>query len=511
MADDREPRKRSRFDQTEPPRKSRFDQRSRSPRAADSDHTHRSRSPLSAPAAGGEKSDPAAAAAAAAARINAQLSARQPPQHADVPLARAPPTQSLSQPDGASSATLNVEIYQQDGDYIKDIEVNDLRNRYTLTKGSTQKMIKEETGAGPESLTHVQDVTTRGNYYPDKSMATAANPPLYLHVTSTSKDGLEKAVKKIEELMTQELPNLIDERRFRRREPTETVERDSLGRRKWPEERIPIDLEPIPGFNLRAQVVGAGGSYVKYIQQETHCRVQIKGRGSGYVEHDTNRESDESMYLHVAGPDPNEVQRAKAMCEELLSTVKDSYQSFKERPQRNGGGYGGGYGNDDRGNYRDRNSGGYGGSYNGGQHNQAAGGYSAGSGGAQSPTQASAQTTQTAQTMDPNDPAALAQYQAWAAYYAQNPSADPYAAYGGYAAMMAQYMQGAQQPQSQSPHPGTPQGGYYGAGQTVSPAQNGGAPPPPPPPPGDESSSVQPPPPPGSNSGYQSVPPPPGL
>lgn len=33
------------------------------------------------------------------------------------------------------------EIYIADGDYIKDIEVNDLRNRYTLTKGSTQKMV----------------------------------------------------------------------------------------------------------------------------------------------------------------------------------------------------------------------------------------------------------------------------------------------------------------------------------------------------------------------------------
>ena len=100
--------------------------------------------------------------------------------------------------------------------------------------------------------------------------------------------------------MKQELPNLIDERRFRRREPEPQVERDSLGRRKWPEERIPIDLEPIPGFNLRAQVVGQGGSYVKYIQQETRCRVQIKGRGSGFMEHDTGRESDEEMYLHVA-------------------------------------------------------------------------------------------------------------------------------------------------------------------------------------------------------------------
>ena len=33
------------------------------------------------------------------------------------------------------------DMYRADGDFIKDIEVNDLRNRYTLTKGSTQKMV----------------------------------------------------------------------------------------------------------------------------------------------------------------------------------------------------------------------------------------------------------------------------------------------------------------------------------------------------------------------------------
>ena len=74
----------------------------------------------------------------------------------------------------------------------------------------------------------------------------------------------------------------------------------NLSQRKWPDERIPIDLEPIPGFNLRAQVVGQGGAYVKHIQQKTRCRVQIKGRGSGFIESSTGRESDEPMFLHVA-------------------------------------------------------------------------------------------------------------------------------------------------------------------------------------------------------------------
>lgn len=55
------------------------------------------------------------------------------------------------------------------------------------------------------------------------------NPPLYLRVTSTSKEGLEAAVQQIQDLMNQELPDLVDQRRFRRREP-EQFERDEFGR-----------------------------------------------------------------------------------------------------------------------------------------------------------------------------------------------------------------------------------------------------------------------------------------
>jgi hypothetical protein len=60
-------------------------------------------------------------------------------------------------------------------------------------------------------------------------MATAGKPPLYLHITSTTKAGLEAAVAKINELIQQELPQLVDERRFRRRDQ-EQVERDEFGR-----------------------------------------------------------------------------------------------------------------------------------------------------------------------------------------------------------------------------------------------------------------------------------------
>lgn len=53
------------------------------------------------------------------------------------------PTAKASSPgiSGSSTSNINGDMYIADGDYIKDIEVNDLRNRYTLTKGSTQKMV----------------------------------------------------------------------------------------------------------------------------------------------------------------------------------------------------------------------------------------------------------------------------------------------------------------------------------------------------------------------------------
>ena len=55
----------------------------------------------------------------------------------------ASPTAKSASPGapGSSTSNINGDMYIADGDYIKDIEVNDLRNRYTLTKGSTQKMV----------------------------------------------------------------------------------------------------------------------------------------------------------------------------------------------------------------------------------------------------------------------------------------------------------------------------------------------------------------------------------
>jgi hypothetical protein len=174
-----------------------------------------------------------------------------------------------------------------------------------LTRGTTQQELHEETGAS---------VSTKGTWYPDRSKATEKDPPLYLHISATSKEILQKAIDRVNELLATDLGPLVDDRTNRGKE-----------RRKWPEEKVQVGLESIRNFNVRAKVVGPQGMFVKYIQQETGTRVQIKGLGSGFIDQETGQETNEPMHIHITGPDEAQVARAKALADDLLEVVRSEH------------------------------------------------------------------------------------------------------------------------------------------------------------------------------------------
>ena len=241
-----------------------------------------------APSAGAQ--DASAAAAAAAAKIAAQFGKSQ-----DGALVRHPDFEEG--PDGAFS---------------HDIEINDQRNRYLLTKGQTQDELHQETGAR---------VYTKGTWYPDKSLARPNDPPLYLHITADTRESLDRAVARVNELMAQDLPPLLDDRLHRREE-----RRDHS---TWSEDKVPVPLEPLRNFNVRAKVVGPGGLFVKYIQSETRVRTQLKGAGSGYIETVTGREADEPMFIHLTGPDKGMMKKARELSVDLVDAVTTEWNKAR--------------------------------------------------------------------------------------------------------------------------------------------------------------------------------------
>ncbi|KAF5341841.1 hypothetical protein D9611_001969 [Ephemerocybe angulata] len=197
-------------------------------------------------------------------------------------------------------------------EFTQDIDINDVRNRYLLTKGSTQEQIHDETGAS---------VGTRGVWYPDRTKATAKDPPLYIHISAKSEDILKMAVDKVNELIALDMGSLVEKEKGRER-------------RKWPEEKLPIELDSIRNFNVRAKVVGPSGSFVKYIQSETSTRVQIKGAGSGFIDQETGQEEPVPMYIHITGPEDGQVARAKVLTEDLLLVVRQEHGKVLNQVQQ---------------------------------------------------------------------------------------------------------------------------------------------------------------------------------
>lgn len=46
------------------------------------------------------------------------------------------------------SGLSEIPLSKNEGEFVKDIPINDLKNRYMLTRGATQTQIQQETGAG---------------------------------------------------------------------------------------------------------------------------------------------------------------------------------------------------------------------------------------------------------------------------------------------------------------------------------------------------------------------------
>lgn len=168
-----------------------------------------------------------------------------------------------------------------DGAYVHDIDINDHRNRYLLTKRQTQLDLYREFGTR---------VFTKGTWYPDRTKVRPHDPPLYLHISADTKEALDRTIARIYELMSRDLPPLLDDRLHRRDDRF----------MNWPEEKVPVVMESLRNFNVRSKLVGPGGMFVKYIQSETRVRTQIRGQGSGYYEAETGRELEEPLHIHLS-------------------------------------------------------------------------------------------------------------------------------------------------------------------------------------------------------------------
>lgn len=179
---------------------------------------------------------------------------------------------------------------------VVTIPINDSVHRVTLTKGSVQQQIIEETGAV---------VVSKGLYRPPGAMEGVdfdafSEPPLYLHVSSNSQASVDAAVAQIRKILEG---------------PPPTADASRCG--------LSMDV-PIPfmqgdsPFPFSREIIGPQGSHIKHIETKTGARVVLRSQGP--------------RLLHITAPNNDSLQAAASLARSLLSAVERKFNDWLSSP-----------------------------------------------------------------------------------------------------------------------------------------------------------------------------------
>ncbi|XP_037552858.1 KH homology domain-containing protein 4 [Nematolebias whitei] len=228
---------------------------------------------------------------------------------------------------------------------VTEVDINDvpLNSRDLLTKGKTQEEIRLFSGAV---------VSTKGHYMTDVEKGIIGGQrPLYLHVQGKTQEHVNKAVLRIKEIISEDvlrasaesgqqvpvIPPLTLYPQPPRPVITSPVPRmpntnslPGLGHRpaaphtgSFVHTKIFVGLDQaLPSFNVKEKVEGPSGTYLTHIQTETGARIFLRGKGSGYIEQASKRESFEPLYIYISHPNTAGLESAKKLTESLLETVR---------------------------------------------------------------------------------------------------------------------------------------------------------------------------------------------
>ncbi|XP_011486923.2 protein BLOM7 [Oryzias latipes] len=270
-------------------------------------------------------------AAAMAAKINAMLMAKGK-------LLTPPPLLTKTPPSLPVPTTTEEMV-------VTEVDINDvpLNCRELLTKGKTQEEIRLFSGAVVSTKGHYMTEAERGNM--------GGQRPLYLHVLGKTQEQVNKAVARIKEIISEDVarasaasggqvpvippltlypqpPRPVIPPPVPRMPNTNAV--PSQGHRpaaphtgSFVHTKIFVGLDQtLASFNIKEKVEGPAGSYLSHIQTETGARVFLRGKGSGYIEQASKRESFEPLYVYISHPNAAGLESAKKLTESLLETVR---------------------------------------------------------------------------------------------------------------------------------------------------------------------------------------------
>lgn len=98
-------------------------------------------------------------------------------------------------------------------------------------------------------------------------------------------------------------------------------------------EKIFINLNAPPTFQLRQKILGDNNANLQYIVQETKANVSLRGKFSGFIEQN-GAESNEPLHLMIEHPALKNLIEAKNLAKNLIETIQQELQIFLQTNQQ---------------------------------------------------------------------------------------------------------------------------------------------------------------------------------
>jgi len=105
--------------------------------------------------------------------------------------------------------------------------------------------------------------------------------------------------------------------------------------RAKPFRRIYMPVKEFPNYNFVGLVIGPRGATQKQLEQETGCKISIRGKGSvkdgGRI---TNPDADDELHVYISGDNQLKLDAAAKMIEDLIKPIDDTMNEHKQKQLR---------------------------------------------------------------------------------------------------------------------------------------------------------------------------------
>ena len=101
-----------------------------------------------------------------------------------------------------------------------------------------------------------------------------------------------------------------------------------------PIRKIYIPINEFPQYNFIGLVIGPRGNTQKKMEQETNCKISIRGKGSlkdGSKGRAKQPDDDDELHVHITGETDENLEMACKLVEELLTPVDDDKNEHKQK------------------------------------------------------------------------------------------------------------------------------------------------------------------------------------